>query len=92
MAVLRFDERGVGESGGDFEGATSRDFSLDVEAALAYLRTSPEVDAGRLGLAGHGEGSMIAGMIAALEIVTQWLRERVIESADGHQTPRRERW
>ena len=92
MAVLRFDERGVGEAGDAFEGTTSHDFALDVEAALAYLRTRPEVDAGRLGLAGHGEGSMIAGMIAALEIVTQWLRGHVIESAHGNQTPRRERW
>ena len=65
VAVLRFDERGVGESGGEFAGATSHDLSLDVEAALRYLRTRPEVDADRLGLIGHSEGSMIAGMIAA---------------------------
>ncbi len=65
VAVLRFDERGVGESGGEFDGATSRDFAFDVEAALAYLRARSDIDADRLGLVGHSEGSMIAGMIAA---------------------------
>ncbi len=65
IAVLRFDDRGVGQSTGDFQSATSEDFAKDVEAAVAYLRTRPEIDARRIGLIGHSEGGMIAPMVAA---------------------------
>lgn len=65
IAVLRLDDRGVGGSGGDPSRATSADFADDVRAALAYLRTRPEVDARRLAVAGHSEGGMIAPMVAA---------------------------
>jgi dienelactone hydrolase len=65
IAVLRLDDRGVGASGGDPSRATSADFADDVRAALAYLRTRPEVDARRLAVAGHSEGGMIAPMVAA---------------------------
>ncbi len=64
IAVLRSDDRGVGESGGDFSSSTSRDFAGDAAAAVAYLRTRPEVDPGAVGLVGHSEGGMIAPMVA----------------------------
>ena len=64
FAVLRFDERGVGETSGVFSGATSEDFAGDVEAAVDYLLTRHEVDRSRLGLIGHSEGGMIAPMVA----------------------------
>ncbi len=83
VAVLRFDERGVGESGGTFEGATSGEFAVDVEAALAYLRERPEIDADRLGLVGHSEGSMIAGMIAARDPGLSFVISLAGASVDG---------
>lgn len=64
IAVLRFDDRGVGESTGNFAVATSRDFSSDVLAGVAYLKTRDDVDAGAIGLAGHSEGGLIAPMVA----------------------------
>ena len=64
IAVLRFDDRGVGESTGNFAAATSRDFASDVLAGVAYLRTRDDVDAGAIGLAGHSEGGLIAPMVA----------------------------
>jgi len=64
IAVLRSDDRGVGESGGDFASATSRDFAGDAAAAVAYLRSRPEVDPSRVGLVGHSEGGVIAPMVA----------------------------
>ena len=65
VAVLRFDDRGVGESGGEFAEATSADFAGDVRAALAVLRDRTELDARRVGLIGHSEGGLIAPMVAA---------------------------
>lgn len=63
IAVLRYDKRGVGKSGGVYKGATSMDFADDAEAAAAFLRTRPE--AGRIGIVGHSEGGLIAPMVAA---------------------------
>lgn len=65
IVVLRSDDRGAGGSGGDFAAATTADFATDVEAAVAYLKTRPEVDPHRIGLAGHSEGGVIAPMVAA---------------------------
>ena len=63
IAVLRLDDRGVGASGGD-PNATSADFADDIRAAVAYLRTRPEIDPARIALVGHSEGGMIAPMVA----------------------------
>lgn len=65
IAVLRFDDRGVAKSQGDFKKATIEDFSSDVESAIAYLRTRKEIDSKRIGLIGHSEGGIIAPLIAA---------------------------
>jgi uncharacterized protein len=65
IAVLRYDDRGVGESSGDFSKATSVDFATDVESAVAYLKTRPEIDHKKIGLIGHSEGGIIAPMVAA---------------------------
>ena len=64
IAVLRFDDRGTGASGGDFSSATSVEFSRDALAAVDYLASRPEVNRGRIGLAGHSEGGLIAPMAA----------------------------
>jgi fermentation-respiration switch protein FrsA (DUF1100 family) len=63
IAVLRFDDRGVGQSKGVFKGATSADFASDVESAVAYLRTRQDIR--QIGLMGHSEGGLIAPMVAA---------------------------
>ena len=60
IATLRFDDRGVGDSGGDGLQTTIADRIGDVAAAVAWLRQRPELDAARLGLVGHSEGGMIA--------------------------------
>jgi uncharacterized protein len=67
IAMLRLDDRGFGESGGDFVSSTSRDFANDVRAALAWVRTRSELDARRIYLLGHSEGGMIAPMVAVDE-------------------------
>jgi uncharacterized protein len=64
IVVLRYDDRGWGESGGSYAEATTADFATDAEAALHYLEGREEVDAGRIGLIGHSEGGVIAPLVA----------------------------
>jgi pimeloyl-ACP methyl ester carboxylesterase len=66
VAVLRLDDRGAGASTGE-AAATPLDEAADVEAGLAYLRGRPEIDGGRIGLVGHGEGGCVASTVAARE-------------------------
>ena len=67
IAVLRFDDRGVGASGGAASraNATSADFADDVASVVAYLRSRSDIDGARIALAGHSEGGLIAPMVAA---------------------------
>lgn len=65
IAVLRYDDRGVGQSEGTQKDATSFDFSTDVEAAVEYLQSRNDIDSGKIGLMGHSEGGFIAPMVAA---------------------------
>jgi uncharacterized protein len=64
VAVLRYDDRGVGESTGDFDAATSFDFVADTRGAVSYLRSQTELEVGRIGLVGHSEGGLIAPLVA----------------------------
>lgn len=73
IAVLRFDDRGVGESTGDFSVATSEDFASDVLAGVAYLLGRDDVDPDRIGLAGHSEGGLIAPMAAVASDVVAYV-------------------
>ncbi len=65
IAVLRFDDRGTGASGGNHATATSRDFADDVRALVTWLRARPDIDADRIALLGHSEGGLIAPLVAA---------------------------
>ncbi len=65
IAVLRYDDRGVAQSSGDFKTATSADFATDVESAIAYLKTRKEINKDKIGLVGHSEGGLIAPMVAS---------------------------
>jgi hypothetical protein len=65
IAVLRYDDRGIGKSTGDFGAATSEDFAGDALAAWEALRARADIDPRRIGLLGHSEGALIAPMLAA---------------------------
>ena len=67
IAVLRYDKRGIGGSGGDYKSATTADFTADAAAAVAWLKTRPEVDVKHIGVAGHSEGGLIAPAVAAAD-------------------------
>ena len=64
VAVLRFDDRGTGKSGGA-PSVTTADLVSDAQAGMNYLRTRPEIDLAHLGLVGHGEGGNVALLAAA---------------------------
>jgi pimeloyl-ACP methyl ester carboxylesterase len=64
IAVLRYDDRGVGASTGDFGSATSADFADDAIHAVRYLAGRDDVDGDRVGIVGHSEGGLVGPMAA----------------------------
>ena len=65
IAVLRFDDRGVGGSEGDTLTATTPDVAGDVRAGIVYLKLRREIDPSRIGLIGHSEGGLVAPLVAS---------------------------
>jgi hypothetical protein len=64
IAVLRYDDRGVGGSQGNYSEATSADLATDAEAALNFLRNDPKINQKEIGFIGHSEGGLIAPIVA----------------------------
>ena len=65
IAVLRYDDRGVASSQGNYSEATSVDLATDAEAAFYYLKNNPKISQKEIGLMGHSEGGLIAPIVAA---------------------------
>ena len=65
IGVLRYDDRGVGGSTGNFSTSTVSDFATDAEAAIRYLLTREEINPDEIGLIGHSEGGLVAAMLGA---------------------------
>lgn len=65
VAVLRYDDRGVAESTGDYASATLDDFAADARAALDYLASREEVAAHLTGALGHSEGGWTLAIMSA---------------------------
>ncbi len=62
VASLRYDDRGVGASSGDYFAASWEDFAADALAAAATVAKDARVDAGRIGFAGMSQGAALAAM------------------------------
>ena len=67
FAVVRYDKRGVGQSGGRAESATLIDYAEDARAVLRWLERRPDVDKDRLAIVGHSEGAAVAMVLASRE-------------------------
>lgn len=65
IAVLRYDDRGVGKSTGNFAKATTFDFAEDAESAWAFLSKQKKIDKTKVGLLGHSEGGLVAPIAAS---------------------------
>ena len=65
--VVRFDRRGIGQSGGRPEHAGIAEYAQDVVGIVNWLRRQKEVDADRIAVAGHAEGAAIALQAASRE-------------------------
>jgi pimeloyl-ACP methyl ester carboxylesterase len=71
-ATLCFDKRGVGQSTGQYIPATPQnstavlgDLAADMAAGVEFLRSRPEIDGTRIGLAGASQAGWIVPMAAA---------------------------
>ena len=64
FVTIRYDKRGVGQSGGRAESATFADYAEDARAAVRFLADRKDVDPKRIAILGHSEGGLVA-LIAA---------------------------
>ncbi len=67
FAVLRYDKRGVGQSGGRSERATLQDYADDLTTAVKWLSDRKDMDPRNVVVAGHSEGGAVAMLAAARE-------------------------
>ncbi len=74
--VVRYDRRGVGQSGGRADTANLSDYADDAGAVVNFLKRRKDVDPARIAMLGYGEGGAVAsvaasrgGSIAALVLV-----------------------
>jgi pimeloyl-ACP methyl ester carboxylesterase len=63
--VVRYDKRGIGQSGGRAEAASLADYADDVRAVVKMLSDRKDVDPKRIAVVGHSEGGLVALMAAA---------------------------
>ncbi len=64
IATLRYDDRGVGGSGGNGQSSTEDDLAGDAICAVDYLRSQPKIAVAQVGVIGHSEGGIIAPCVA----------------------------
>ncbi len=75
--VVRYDKRGVGQSGGRSESATIQDYADDAVSVVEWLRKQKDIDSKRIALVGYAEGGAVAllagdragGKVAALGLI-----------------------
>lgn len=64
IAALVYDKRGTGKSTGDFRSASMETLADDALAGVALVKARPEIDARRIGVAGHSQGGWVAPLAA----------------------------
>ena len=64
IASLRYDKRGVGQSGGDFLSSGFNDNAGDAKAALQFMKKQKDMLPGKIFLLGHSEGAFLSCKLA----------------------------
>lgn len=68
LAVLRYDDRGVGKSKGPSTSeSTTADLAEDARQAYLYLSGRKDIDKKKIGLLGHSEGGVVVPIVASKE-------------------------
>lgn len=75
--VVRYDKRGIGQSGGRAESVTLQDYADDAIKVVEWLGKRKDIDTKRVALVGYGEGGYVAtlaaqrggGKVAAIALV-----------------------
>lgn len=67
MAVLTYDKRGCGASGGDWKKVDLDVLAQDALAGVRWLKARPEIDPQRVGLWGISQGGWITPLAASLD-------------------------
>jgi pimeloyl-ACP methyl ester carboxylesterase len=62
--VVRYDKRGVGQSGGRIESTSIEAYAQDARAVVDWVRRRRDVDRDRIALVGHSEGGAVALLLA----------------------------
>jgi len=65
IAVLLYDDRGMGGSSSNVMESTTADFATDALAAVKYLQSRGDINPKQIGLCGHSEGGIIAPLAAS---------------------------
>ncbi|MBL4642162.1 MAG: alpha/beta hydrolase [Flavobacteriaceae bacterium] len=65
IAVLRVDDRGTGESEGNYNETGLYGFVNDTKSAFEFLKNRKEINHSKIGLIGHSLGGVIAPIIAS---------------------------
>ena len=65
IAVLRLDDRGVGQSTGNSTMTSIEEMATDVLTGIQFLKGRKEIDPGRIGVIGHSEGGIVGPLAAS---------------------------
>jgi dienelactone hydrolase len=94
IVALELEKRGVAGSGGSWHDETIDRQASDLMSAVGFVRARPEVDTGRIGVAGHSQGGWVAQVAAArspeirflvlLAGPAQTVREQILTDERNH--------
>lgn len=66
IAALVYDKRGTGKSSGNWRAASMEDLARDALAGIEFLKQRADLDARKIGVAGHSQGGWIAPLAATI--------------------------
>lgn len=83
IAVLRYDDRVVGDSTGSIEGMTTQDLAHDGHSAIMFMQSFDGIDPERVGVMGHSEGGGHVAYIGARDESVAFLISLAGMGVDG---------